>query len=81
MAAVSTQEKSTLAVRIRNGQTTSGEWKYTNVNIAHVKADFSVETDAVKIMAVYNAIVTGSILVGTLDGVRAVLTYGIANEE
>lgn len=82
MALTPSVERSTLAIRIRNGQTSTGAWKYTNVNLAHVKAGFdsaSGSQDLSKANAIYVA--SANVLVGTRDGMRLVNTVGLAFSE
>lgn len=73
MAVTDTAEKSTLAVRIRNGQSTTGEWRYKYVNIPSVRADFGTQNDdTTKAVALGELLKV--ILVGTADGLRWVKT-------
>lgn len=76
MAVTQNTLKSTLAIRIRNGQDSSGAWKYKNVNINGIKDDFGsgsgASTDLAKAGSLYSAI-SGN-LVGTADGMRFVQT-------
>lgn len=78
MAVTGTDDKCTLAVRIRNGQTTTGSWRYKNVNITGIKADFGSTADYNAAGALYGLLTP--ILVGTADGMRVVKTTVLAIE-
>ena len=76
MAVTQNTLKSTLAVRIRNGQDSSGAWKYKNVNLNGIKDDFGTGADASldlsRAGALYGLI--SPVLVGVADGMRFVQT-------
>lgn len=74
MAVTSEAERSTLAVRIQNGQTASGEWRYKYVNIVGINPDLDISNSTVKaeLGNIYGAI--SGVLVGTPDGLRVVRT-------
>lgn len=72
MAVTGTASSSTLAVRIRNGQTTTGDWRYKNVSITGIKDDFGSTDDYAKAGALYNLLTP--VLLGTADGMRFVKT-------
>lgn len=75
MAVTQTASKATLAVRIRNGQTEAGEWKYKLVNISGVKDDFGADVDLTRAGNIYSAL--SPLIVGTADGLRLVQTSAL----
>lgn len=77
MAVTTTDEKATLAVRIRNGQSDSGAWKYKYTNITGIKADFGSEDDKTKASAIGEYM--SAVLVGTTDGLRLVKTSALVS--
>lgn len=72
MAIVREQTKSSMSIRVRNGQDASGNYRFKYVTISGLKDDIDLSTEGSNIVAVGN--LAENLILGTVDGFRVVLT-------